>query len=591
MPVISPSGQVGLKYAESAKTLGAGRLAFSAFGSFTLDDKFCKLVKLSDSLVFLPSNQFNFIPNAGFGVFDFLDVSALLPLYFDLIQKFQDTAFPHRSFGEAQGGLGDLELRFKLHVPPRTLGHFLDLALLGGMSVPTGDRVHGFFPRHTYYFLHDSTVLTDNKDTAQAYSACFSSAGPEIITKALLTFSLLQKDDFTALSVHLNCGFRLMTRENLENVFLFAAAVEYHPTSWFCVYGEASAEERLKNVFDGFTIGRDPLRFSPGISFTLPEGAFLTFGGDVSLSGSSLQRYEAKGGYLLTRIQPDLQISAAIGWSGFPGGSERMQKQKKNADSDNDGIPDSLDKCPMLPEDYDGFQDNDGCPDYDNDNDHIPDTLDRCPNAAEDYDGFQDNDGCPDYDNDRDGVPDSLDRCPNIPEDIDGFEDGDGCPDYDNDLDGVLDSLDKCPNEAGKPEYDGCPNPQPQQEVQPPQSPSRAKEIKRGRLILKGVDFKRNTADLTTESYATLDDLYESLKAFPEVTVEISGHTDNAGNATANKKLSLRKAETVRAYLILRGIDPLRVKAVGRGGEDPVADNKTAEGRAFNRRSEIRRID
>ena len=67
-----------------------------------------------------------------------------------------------------------------------------------------------------------------------------------------------------------------------------------------------------------------------------------------------------------------------------------------NKDSDGDGIPDMYDKCPQAPEDFDGFQDQDGCPDPDNDADGIPDSLDKCPNAPEDYNGFMDADGCPD---------------------------------------------------------------------------------------------------------------------------------------------------------------------------------------------------
>ena len=74
-------------------------------------------------------------------------------------------------------------------------------------------------------------------------------------------------------------------------------------------------------------------------------------------------------------------------------------------DSDGDGIPDDEDKCPNEPEDKDGFQDDDGCPDPDNDGDGIPDAQDKCPNEPEDKDGFQDADGCPDPDNDRTASP------------------------------------------------------------------------------------------------------------------------------------------------------------------------------------------
>ncbi len=132
-------------------------------------------------------------------------------------------------------------------------------------------------------------------------------------------------------------------------------------------------------------------------------------------------------------------------------------------DNDGDGIVDRLDGAPNSPEDFDGFQDEDGIPDWDNDQDGINDINDECPDEAEDYDGHYDDDGCPDdfMDRDGDGVEDQLDGCPDDPEDLDGFEDGDGCPELDNDLDGIEDKDDKCPNKAedydGDRDDDGCP--------------------------------------------------------------------------------------------------------------------------------------
>ncbi len=136
-------------------------------------------------------------------------------------------------------------------------------------------------------------------------------------------------------------------------------------------------------------------------------------------------------------------------------------------DNDLDGIPDSRDKCPTEPEDVDGFEDEDGCPDLDNDKDGIPDTADACPLKPETKNGFKDEDGCPDApDSDSDGIPDSRDQCPNEPEDTDGFQDEDGCPDPDNDGDGVPDVQDECIDEPetmnGFEDEDGCPDEAPQ---------------------------------------------------------------------------------------------------------------------------------
>ncbi len=163
-------------------------------------------------------------------------------------------------------------------------------------------------------------------------------------------------------------------------------------------------------------------------------------------------------------------------------------------DSDGDGVPDEKDECVELAEDKDGFQDADGCPDFDNDDDGVPDDDDKCPAEQEDEDDYQDEDGCPDPDNDHDGVPDVSDKCPNDPgprdgatpgcpprdrdldgiadpddkcptraEDPDAFEDGDGCPDLDNDGDGVPDEEDACRDVPGaarsEPALNGCPSP------------------------------------------------------------------------------------------------------------------------------------
>jgi hypothetical protein len=133
-------------------------------------------------------------------------------------------------------------------------------------------------------------------------------------------------------------------------------------------------------------------------------------------------------------------------------------------DSDGDGIEGAADQCPTEPEDKDGYEDSDGCPDYDNDLDTIPDKDDKCPTKPEDPDGFEDTDGCAELDNDKDGIPDTGDRCRLEPETKNGYKDDDGCPDEaDTDNDGVPDARDKCVNEPedtdGFEDTDGCPDP------------------------------------------------------------------------------------------------------------------------------------
>lgn len=260
--------------------------------------------------------------------------------------------------------------------------------------------------------------------------------------------------------------------------------------------------------------------------------------------------------------------------------TEKVAPARK--DSDGDGIPDDLDRCPNDPEDRDGFEDQDGCPDLDNDKDGIPDALDKCPNDPEDKDGFQDQDGCPDYDNDNDGIPDAMDKCPNDPEDKDGFQDDDGCPDPDNDNDGIPDIRDKCPNQAetfnGYQDDDGCPDEIPA-------------AVQKFTGVIEGINFKTNSADITSGSFVLLDRAVKVLQDYPDVSLEISGHTDSSGKPDHNRELSQRRAESVRTYFVNRGIAADRLQAIGFGQDRPIADNMTAAGRSRNRRTEFKLIN
>ena len=244
-------------------------------------------------------------------------------------------------------------------------------------------------------------------------------------------------------------------------------------------------------------------------------------------------------------------------------------------DMDGDGILDDVDKCPRVPEDKDGFEDEDGCPDDDNDKDGIADKIDQCPNDPEDRDGFEDDDGCPDPDNDKDGIADKIDQCPMEPEDKDGFEDDDGCPDPDNDKDGIPDKDDKCPNQFGVPP-DGCPKKYVNVVVT-----EQKIEIK------QTVYFDTNKATIKPVSFALLNEVGQALKDNPKIKVEVQGHTDSQGNDDFNLKLSQRRAESVRTYLIKQGISSDRMTAKGYGENVPIADNRTADGRSQNRRVEF----
>ena len=244
-------------------------------------------------------------------------------------------------------------------------------------------------------------------------------------------------------------------------------------------------------------------------------------------------------------------------------------------DLDGDGVPDNVDQCPRVPEDKDGFQDDDGCPDDDNDGDGIPDKADKCPNEPEDRDGFQDEDGCPEPDNDNDNIADKLDKCPLEPEDKDGFEDDDGCPDPDNDKDGILDAADKCPNESGAPP-DGCPK------------KYNLVVVTQNKIELKQtVFFETGRANIRTISHPLLNEVAQALRDNPAIKVEVQGHTDSQGSDAINLKLSQQRAQAVQVYLIKRGISSDRLAPKGYGESVPIADNRTAAGRSQNRRVEF----
>jgi outer membrane protein OmpA-like peptidoglycan-associated protein len=240
-------------------------------------------------------------------------------------------------------------------------------------------------------------------------------------------------------------------------------------------------------------------------------------------------------------------------------------------DTDGDGIPDTEDNCPNEA----GPRENKGCPDTDTDGDGIVNRKDKCPDKA----GPPERDGCPEEDKDKDGIVDSKDKCPDDPEDKDGFEDADGCPDPDNDKDGILDKDDKCPNEPetknGYQDEDGCPDEVPAQ-------------VKQFSGVVKGINFRRNSADIKATSFPLLKGAVIVFKSYPALRVEISGHTSNEGKREFNMKLSRKRAEAVKDYLVSAGIDEKRIGTVGYGPDKPIADNDTKDGQEKNRRIEFR---
>ena len=250
-------------------------------------------------------------------------------------------------------------------------------------------------------------------------------------------------------------------------------------------------------------------------------------------------------------------------------------------DPDNDGIKGTADKCPNEPEDVDGFEDEDGCPDLDNDKDTIPDATDKCPMVAEDMDKFEDTDGCPDLDNDKDGIVDAKDSCPDVAEDKDGFEDEDGCPEPDNDKDGIVDGKDKCPLEPetfnGVDDEDGC-----------PEKETKVYVTREKIVITEKIFFEFNKAKILPKSDPLLDNVADVLNKFPQVKkVRIEGHTDDVGTDAQNQTLSEARAKAVFDAMVKRKVAASRLESKGYGKTMPLAKDTTEAARDSNRRVEF----
>ncbi|MBE2248825.1 MAG: OmpA family protein [Myxococcus sp.] len=217
----------------------------------------------------------------------------------------------------------------------------------------------------------------------------------------------------------------------------------------------------------------------------------------------------------------------------------------------------------------------------DQDGDGIPDTADGCPNEPEDKDGVEDEDGCPEFeqiiDSDHDGVPDTADGCPEVP----GPAGLDGCPDKDGDQ--IPDIADKCPDQMGPPELDGCPPPEEDEPV----------VLESERLRIKNqILFEFGSNKIDPSSFPMLDGVAKVLTLNPKVgPVLIEGHTDNVGPRDFNIDLSRRRAKAVEDYLIAKGIDKKRLRSDGFGFDRPIVPNDTPINRAKNRRTEFRLME
>ncbi len=598
------TGTAGLIHLHDAGTVGRGKLIFSLGTSYYHRDETLTrgprsfLLAAPPSLTEAAVDDHFFLSRATltFGLSDYVEVAAGLQVRNWIMQVGDDVKVADVFETRTRGGIGDTEVLLKLRPPIPT--KYVDLGILGYASFPTGRKEARF-----------TTGKTD-----------FGLTG-------LATVNLTDMTSFVPTKLHVNVGYRFDRNETQGYGILYANNPD--SSGFFPPAYPATPEDESSNFndmlvmnagleflarqsrlfvefeWDDFINAKFPapdtsgsksvFTITPGVQLVSKEGVGVMAAADFNLNSESNRAFTdppdwivyfmiSVGGSVLPSDRDKDGIADDV--DKCPDQAEDMDGFEDtdgcpDLDNDKDGIPDARDKCPDLAEDFDGFQDEDGCPDLDNDNDGIPDVRDKCPNEPEDFDGTQDDDGCPDIvvDSDKDGISDDRDQCPTVAEDIDHFEDGDGCPDLDNDSDGVPDSLDKCPNEPetynGYMDEDGCPDERPIEE----------------KFILRGVNFESGSASLTPDSYAVLDQVVKSLKAYPEVRVEIAGHTDNVGKDDLNLVLSQKRAESVKLYLVNAGIAAERLDTKGYGKTNPISSNKTAAGRAENRRIEFRRLN
>jgi OmpA-OmpF porin, OOP family len=398
------------------------------------------------------------------------------------------------------------------------------------------------------------------------------------------------KSDFNAASINLR--FNIVAPEYVIRPYVFAGVgavlfdnqLNFHQEKYDYILPTAGAginfrlsPEIMLNLQETFMFSNKDRRdgVDNGVEDFKSKDAYLTHMVGVTVNLGNSKDSDMDGVSDKKDTCPDTPTGVAVDKMGCP------------LDRDADGVADYLDTCP----DVSGSRMLNGCPDRDNDG--VEDSKDRCPEQAgtvalrgcpdADKDGVADIDdkcantklgtkvdasGCA-KDSDGDGTMDDMDRCP----DVAGVLALKGCPDADND--GVADLDDKCPNAKGTSENKGC-----------PEIPKA--EINRITLIGSKLFFENNSDKLKVASLTQLDELTKILMKYDGASLTIEGNTDSVGKDDFNMTLSQKRTESVKQYLVGKGIAESRLTAVGNGETKPVADNKTALGRAKNRRVELK---
>jgi OOP family OmpA-OmpF porin len=326
----------------------------------------------------------------------------------------------------------------------------------------------------------------------------------------------------------------------------------YHfmPQSWFVPFLAVGIGGIHYDFENSGNMNKLSVDYGAGVKLFFPDRVAKFFlADDVALRGDVRHILPLNDKY------NDFLYTAGIA---FSYGGKKKAVEPSPVDSDGDGVFDDRDKCPNTPRGC--IVDEDGCP-IDSDKDGVIDCRDKCPDTPQGC--IVDKDGCP-IDSDKDGVCDGRDKCPDTPAGC--IVDKDGCP-LDSDKDGVNDCLDKCPNTPAGAivDKDGC--------------------MHEKITMNLNVEFDYDKSDVKDKYNGEIKKVADFMKEFPKTTAVIAGNTDSTGSNDYNQKLSERRANSVRKYLINKfGIEASRLSAIGYGETKPIATNDTDEGRQRNRR-------
>lgn len=440
---------------------------------------------------------------------------------------------------------GDMSISPKIGILQRAQ-FGLDLALLGFLTVPTGNR---------RAFAGNPDVTGGAElDASRYFGPVFAGLNLGGYVRRRQTF------------LDLRIGPELFTR--------FALALDLERTNWqvpvvpfFEIYGRTSAVSPFQDDSANQLEANLGVRVSPLPWLELAGGYARSLSGGV---GSAVQRFFMSVMFTPLRVAPEDRPPPPRSIEGLLVNRTKNAPPEMISDRDGDGIPNEEDKCP----DRLGPKDKKGCPFLDTDMDGIEDNLDKCPTDV----GPTKNYGCPLKDGDGDGFDDPVDSCPTLPEDKDGFQDTDGCPDDDNDQDGIADYNDKCPNSSeiinGVDDYDGCPD------------NGRALVLltPTGIELRERVNFKPGTEELDWKAPQVLRQVVALMVNHKLLQLTIESHLTDATPAAAAKELTEKRADVVRQFLVTAGIDIRRLRAAGFGSERPLVPHTSSKAKQLNER-------